>query len=307
MGRPSKAKNTTSGVTKRSTAKSTITYRMKISLLEKIRDKKEILFGAFSAKITAILKRKTWTEIYDYAISINYPFPPDSTWKYLRDTVWNNIKKPVIRKLDDIRKTGNGSGEAPEFDELENLVLDIIGRDSAGLTGLDVPETWEEDGNRNSSILGEDSNGENVDQHPNGQSIQSADLTLTPTGENLRNNLSDRGADRQQLDSRRDTNRIVDFDNQPPQSKKSKQSAVAEEEIKKKKLIDKKMEKIDAQLELMKKQTEQAELQNYKLYLEIYEKELSLGLPHRYCSVESVDQDNSLKRSSPNPFGDDDM
>ena len=31
-----------------------------------------------------------------------------------------------------------------KFNKVENLVLDIIGADSAAIVGLKVPETWEE-------------------------------------------------------------------------------------------------------------------------------------------------------------------
>ena len=64
-----------------------------------------------------------------------YVFLKDYT--YLRDTTWANLKRATVAKSDENRKTGSSGKKLTEIDE---AVLDIIGKTSATIVGMDVPE-----------------------------------------------------------------------------------------------------------------------------------------------------------------------
>lgn len=56
-----------------------------------LRDRKEILFGKFSEKLTHDKKVSEWKTITD----ILYPqnIIKDKNWKYVRDVLWQNLKR----------------------------------------------------------------------------------------------------------------------------------------------------------------------------------------------------------------------
>lgn len=45
-------------------------------------------------------------------------------------------------KVDNTKQTGAAGGKNTKYNEIDNLVLDIIGKDSPTITSLNVPETW---------------------------------------------------------------------------------------------------------------------------------------------------------------------
>lgn len=67
----------------------------KKQFLIKIREKKDVLFGAFSAIITKEKKCQEWREIADFAKSVCL-IPPEKEWTYARDVLWQNIKKGTV-------------------------------------------------------------------------------------------------------------------------------------------------------------------------------------------------------------------
>lgn len=70
-------------------------------LLDEINDKKEVLFGKFSEKITLKDKEKEWQNILDKLTALGHKVVPDGhSWKYLRDTVWaTNLKSRTLVSL----------------------------------------------------------------------------------------------------------------------------------------------------------------------------------------------------------------
>ncbi|KAL7634495.1 UNVERIFIED_CONTAM: hypothetical protein RMT77_006297 [Armadillidium vulgare] len=110
----------------------------KKEFLIKIRSRKEILFGSFSHTLTKEKKCQTWMEIAEFAKSVCL-IPRDKEWTYARDVLWQNIKKATMAKRDNINKTGKGG--MGKFTEVDELVLDILGKESPLICGLGVRES----------------------------------------------------------------------------------------------------------------------------------------------------------------------
>lgn len=119
----------------------------KISLLEKIFEKKDLLFGPFTEQITRQGRIEEWQRLYEYALIIGYKFPENSDFSYLRDTVWPNFRKRTEKK-----RTFAQFNEQVMFNKVDEIVLKIT-------------ETWKEktmntsaigilNGDANSSVIG---------------------------------------------------------------------------------------------------------------------------------------------------------
>jgi hypothetical protein len=107
----------------------------KLLLLNAILEKKNILFGSFDSCITRDLKSSTWKDILQKCIAEG-GFDPTSGngWKYLRDTVWPNMRQYTVRKKDANSRTGAAGGN--QMSQIDNVILDIIGKGSPVLEGL---------------------------------------------------------------------------------------------------------------------------------------------------------------------------
>ncbi|KAF2892591.1 hypothetical protein ILUMI_13583 [Ignelater luminosus] len=88
----------------------------KITMLTRIRENKEMLFGKFFEKLTKENKDKKWNEITDEAKSLG-------------------------AKRNNQKKTGRGSGDDTHVTEMDTIVYDIIGNDSPVLDGLPIPKS----------------------------------------------------------------------------------------------------------------------------------------------------------------------
>ena len=64
----------------------------KIAILQKIRDCKEILFGAFSPELTKQTKAGEWKKIHSFALTMGV-IAKEKDFVYVRDTYWPNIKR----------------------------------------------------------------------------------------------------------------------------------------------------------------------------------------------------------------------
>ncbi|XP_069697422.1 uncharacterized protein [Periplaneta americana] len=120
-----------------------ITNEKKIVVLTKIREEKDILFGGFSDKITKSVKIEKWKEIHNLAQSIEL-VKNEKDWTYTRDVLWPNIKRSTMAKIDNSKKTGAAGGIKFKQNDVNTIVLDIIGNDSNVVHGLGVEATWEE-------------------------------------------------------------------------------------------------------------------------------------------------------------------
>lgn len=62
--------------------------------------------------------------------------------EHLRDHVWGDLKGRVLEKRDRLSRTGS---QGEDYTKLEELVLDVVGRESALVEGLPVGEQWDKE------------------------------------------------------------------------------------------------------------------------------------------------------------------
>ncbi len=71
-------------------------FESKLALLRLVSERKEVLFGSFSQTVTAKSKQESWDEIMKKCKLMGIPLPYEKGCAYLRDTVWNNLKKRTM-------------------------------------------------------------------------------------------------------------------------------------------------------------------------------------------------------------------
>lgn len=68
-----------------------------------------------------------WEKITNEAICLGL-IPASKNSKYIRDIYWQNIRRRTIRKIDDSRKIGAAGGKQLVLDDIDNMVIDIVGK-----------------------------------------------------------------------------------------------------------------------------------------------------------------------------------
>ena len=106
----------------------------KLILASLVRENKNILMAPGGTAVKARLKKAAWEDVLKKLVSTGAVL----SLKELKDTTWNNLRRQAIKHFQDFQKTGSAGGKILELD---NIVLDVIGRDSSTLNAIDVEET----------------------------------------------------------------------------------------------------------------------------------------------------------------------
>lgn len=115
-----------------------------VDFLKLVEENKKILFGAFCPNLTAKDKENCWKKIRDDLLASGSTLAADNDWKKLSVNVWQYYRRKTIEKTDKRRKTGaEGGSKVAKWTAVDDLVVAIIGRDSAVMNGLPVPESGE--------------------------------------------------------------------------------------------------------------------------------------------------------------------
>lgn len=109
-----------------------------VELLTMIREHKEVLFGKFTAMITFEKKQKTWQKIFDDCAAKGHKWTNGRDIEWLKNSKYPSMKNTTKVKVDNAKKTGSGGGKEAKFNDVDNLILDIIGRDSEMLHGVNI-------------------------------------------------------------------------------------------------------------------------------------------------------------------------
>ena len=115
---------------------SMLSKQQKLLLAQLVRDHKIIFLAQFSSKVTKKAKQEAWETIRTQLNGVGANI--DSA-KTLRDVLWANIRRSTLKKVTESKTTGSGgSGELTELDE---TVLDILGRESANIEPVKVEDS----------------------------------------------------------------------------------------------------------------------------------------------------------------------
>ena len=115
---------------------SMLSKQQKLLLAQLVRDHKMIVLAPFSSKVTKKAKQEAWETIRTQLNGVGANI--DSA-KTLRDVLWANIRRSTLKKVTESKKTcSGGSGELTDLDE---TVLDILGRESANIEPVKVEDS----------------------------------------------------------------------------------------------------------------------------------------------------------------------
>lgn len=114
-----------------------LTDEQKTVLARWIVPHKQLLFGRhdFASGVTNAAKTMCWTKIHNKAIMAGYPVV---SVKHTRETLWDNMKRGTMKKVQLSNQTGEGGSS--RLTELDEAILDIIGRESAYLNGTGLED-----------------------------------------------------------------------------------------------------------------------------------------------------------------------
>uniref|UniRef100_A0A914X2W5 DDE Tnp4 domain-containing protein n=1 Tax=Plectus sambesii TaxID=2011161 RepID=A0A914X2W5_9BILA len=121
----------------------------KVEFLKKVLENKAILFGKLSPLLRAKDKENCWERLRTELIAEGSALAMANTWKQLSTTKWQHCRRTTLAKVDKRRQSGAAGPLfdrlAEKWDEVDDIVYAILGKDSAIVNGLDIPETGEEE------------------------------------------------------------------------------------------------------------------------------------------------------------------
>ena len=113
-----------------------LSKQQKLLLAQLVKEHKLIVLAPFSSTVTKKVKQEAWEKIHRQLNGVGANI--DSA-KTLRDVLWANIRRATLKKVSESKKTGaGGSGELTELDE---TVLDVLGRESTNLEPVKVDDS----------------------------------------------------------------------------------------------------------------------------------------------------------------------
>ena len=113
-----------------------LSKQQKLLLAQLVKEHKLIVLAPFSSTVTKKVKQEAWEKIRRQLNGVGANI--DSA-KTLRDVLWANIRRATLKKVSESKKTGaGGSGELTELDE---TVLDVLGRESTNLEPVKVDDS----------------------------------------------------------------------------------------------------------------------------------------------------------------------
>ncbi|KAL3098881.1 hypothetical protein niasHT_024636 [Heterodera trifolii] len=111
---------------------------VRLIVVQLVLEKKAILFNAYSTSLSRKDKEQCWEPIRQTAIAAGCLGLQDKDWKYIRDGIWTPARRDAVKKYDIARRSGEG---AVRYSQVDRLVLEVIGQESAVVKGLGVKDT----------------------------------------------------------------------------------------------------------------------------------------------------------------------
>lgn len=111
----------------------------RLALLSEIKSHKGVLFAKFTNEMDNAAKKQAWEVILDKARTLGLA-RPEHTFVYARDSLFAHWKRQTLDKVDKAKTTGEAGGSDQKLTEVDNQILDIIGRKSPVVEGLGTGE-----------------------------------------------------------------------------------------------------------------------------------------------------------------------
>ncbi|XP_068082046.1 uncharacterized protein [Anabrus simplex] len=200
-------------------------------------------------------------ELRDYAVAIGL-VTADKDYTYVRDATWSNMRSRTVAKIDNACQTGSGGGSSKKLDDIDHLVLNIIGRESPVLQGFGVNDS-----------LGE------IVLPVVEPSAASSSENIVPLGESVSNNEIEGSWENGELQHQQE----------PPKARGTVKKRVLVRDLQESK-----------EIEYLKKRKLQLEVR--KLELEVWEKENKLNLEHSHLTSDVQERLQNEKEKEPEYF-----
>ena len=110
-----------------------LTYDQKLLLANFVKEHKAVMIGRLSSTVTNVERNKCWQEVTDLLIANGAVVDPYK----LRHNDWGNLTRGCAEKYRKSKKTGQ---KGVTLTTLDNVVLDVIGRDTANMNAIDTPD-----------------------------------------------------------------------------------------------------------------------------------------------------------------------
>jgi hypothetical protein len=146
-----------------------LTPELKFRFVSLVKEHKSILFGRCTPTLRNVDKFTKWILIFD-ELTAHGAVIKDPT--YLRDRLWDNLKRAALEKKKKLEKTGASGGV--RYTDYELVTLEILDPASAYMSGLGQEE-------RQPQFPGADSNEDSI-LNSTSQSIFNASLSTLPGG-----------------------------------------------------------------------------------------------------------------------------
>ncbi|CAG9840671.1 unnamed protein product [Diabrotica balteata] len=117
-------------------------------LLEFMEQLKEFVKGQFSGPTGRIIQRKLWEELAQLLNSLGEGSKPVEKWQKTWSDIKYSIKRKASAKKQDIAVTGGGPKVKPELNQLEERVINILGKtfyEGVSVSECGIPSTSEDD------------------------------------------------------------------------------------------------------------------------------------------------------------------
>jgi hypothetical protein len=108
-----------------------LTNELKIRFANLVKENKDILFGRVTPTLRNIDKYTKWKAIYDELVSHGAVIKDPA---YLRDRMWDNLKRGATEKKKKFNRTGGAGGV--RYTEYERVTLEILDPESAYMAGI---------------------------------------------------------------------------------------------------------------------------------------------------------------------------
>jgi len=110
-----------------------LSYDQKMLLANFVKENKDLMIGRLSSTVTNAKRNQCWQEVTNLLLANG---AVTDAFK-VRHNEWGNMSRLIQEKYRKSRQTGR---KGISLTTLDNLVLDIVGRETANITAIGTPD-----------------------------------------------------------------------------------------------------------------------------------------------------------------------